>query len=77
MKRGNPRRKKASLGKEELSQIETSSLKGISEDKSRKVQKTQTLGLRRSTRLSTTQQITPKLQNTSTWRKMSRLKKSQ
>jgi len=60
MKRGNPRRKKASPGKEELSQIETSSLKGKSENKRRKVQEIQTPGLRRSTRLSTTQQTTPK-----------------
>jgi len=61
MKRGNSRRKKASRGKEELSRIETSPLKGKSEDKRRKVQKTQTPGLRRSTRLSTTQQTTPKI----------------
>jgi len=37
MKRGNPRKKKASPGKEELSQIETSSRKGKSKNKRRKV----------------------------------------
>lgn len=63
MKRGNPRRKKASPGKEEFSQTKTSPLEEKFENKRRKVQKTQTPGLRRSTRLSTIPQTTSKTTN--------------
>jgi len=60
MKRENPRRKKANPSKGEFSQTKTSPLDKKSKNKRRKVQKTQTPGLRRSTRLSTIPQTTSK-----------------
>ena len=63
MKRGDPRRKKASPSKEELSQTKTSPLGEKSENKRRKVKRTQTPGLRRSTRLTMIPQTTSKTTN--------------